>query len=525
MSATNGVPLFIASDQEGGFVQVLSGPGFSAIPQALTQGSWSASTLQTSARGWGEQLRAAGVDLDLAPVLDTVPAGEPNPPIGDFNREYGHDPGRVSAAGTAFAVGMAQAGVAATVKHFPGLGRVNTNTDTTSGVTDNVTTFSDAYLAPFQAAIRAGAPFAMVSFAYYQLIDATHPAVFSGTIIGGMLRGELGFKGVVISDDLGAARQVAGWSPGERAVDFINAGGDMVLSVTPSVIPAMVTAVSAEAASNPSFRAKVDAAALRVLTAKQQQGLIGYTELPGDFNGDGRSDLAVWRPSNGTWYIRGQAPVQYGMAGDIPVPGDFNGDGRSDLAVWRPSNGTWYIRVRPRFRTAWRAISRCRAISTVTAGRIWRCGGRPTAPGTSTATVRFPFRSAWRAISRCRAISTVTAGRIWRCGGRPTAPGTSGVRPRFRAAWRAISRCRAISTVTAGSDLAVWRPSDGTWYIHLYGSVPVQVGIAGDIPVPGDFNGDGRSDLAVWRPSNGTWYIHLYGSVPVQVGIAGDVPV
>ena len=96
-----------------------------------------------------------------------------------------------------------------------------------------------------------------------------------------MIRGDLGFTGIVISDDLGNAKQVAAWSPGARAVSFINAGGDMVLTVDASVIPAMVNAVTARAASDTVFRARVQAAVLRVLTVKAQYGLLG-SRLPGD---------------------------------------------------------------------------------------------------------------------------------------------------------------------------------------------------------------------------------------------------
>jgi beta-N-acetylhexosaminidase len=95
------------------------------MPQTLTQGTWSTATLTSSAHTWGSELKATGVTLDLAPVMDTVPAGEVNPPIGYYNREYGHTTAVVGSHGTAFAEGMAQVGVATTVKHFPGLGRVD----------------------------------------------------------------------------------------------------------------------------------------------------------------------------------------------------------------------------------------------------------------------------------------------------------------------------------------------------------------------------------------------------------------
>lgn len=267
--------LLIATDQEGGQVQRLQGPGFSSIPSGLEQGRIAAATLRRDAAGWARELHAAGVNVNLAPVLDTVPAQiGSNPPIGDLGREYGHNPHRVTRHGIAFARGMADGGVAATAKHFPGLGRVHGNTDVSSGVHDRTTTRQDAYLAPFAAAADAGVPLMMVSTAIYDRIDPGVPAAFSHTIVTGMLRDSLGFQGVIISDDLGAAQQVASYSPGQRAVNFIAAGGDIVLTVDPGVIDAMSSAVLTRAKSDPDFREQVDAAALRVLRLKQAHGLL-----------------------------------------------------------------------------------------------------------------------------------------------------------------------------------------------------------------------------------------------------------
>jgi beta-N-acetylhexosaminidase len=268
--------LFIATDQEGGLVQRLQGPGFTRIVSGVDQGRITPSTLQGYAHGWGSQLRQAGVNVNLAPVLDVVPAAfGPNPPIGDLDREFGRTPAAVTAHGVAVAKGMAAAGVDATVKHFPGLGRVSGNTDTTGGVTDSFTTRNDAYLAPFGAAINAGVPFVMMSTAIYSRIDPGTPAAFSKTIVTGMLRGDLGFGGVIISDDLGGAAQVANYSPGQRAVAFVAAGGDLVLTVNANQAGEMTSALLRKADASSAFRQLVDAAVLRVLQAKQARGLLG----------------------------------------------------------------------------------------------------------------------------------------------------------------------------------------------------------------------------------------------------------
>ena len=274
-ASTGGVRLFIAANQEGGQIQPLTGPGFPAMPAALTQGSWPVSTLRQQARLWGGELSTAGVNLDLAPVMDVVPPGgaASNAPIGQLDREFGFDPAGNGAHGAAFIEGMAEAGVATSAKHFPGLGRVTGNTDFTSGVVDSVTTASDPYLDSFRDAIAAGVPFVMVAEATYTRIDPSTLAVFSPVVMR-LLRSGLGFGGVIISDDLGQARAVSAIPAGQRAISFLSAGGDMVTSQALGPAEVMASAVLARAAADPSFRALVDAAARRVLAAKQAYGLL-----------------------------------------------------------------------------------------------------------------------------------------------------------------------------------------------------------------------------------------------------------
>jgi beta-N-acetylhexosaminidase len=278
-AATAKVRFFIAADAEGGEVQRLRGPGFTAIPSAVTQGELDPEVLQRAAATWGRELKRAGVNLDLAPVMDVVPPGTAarNQPIGALRREFGTDPQAVAAHGVAFLRGMQQAGVAATAKHFPGLGRVTGNTDLTAGVVDPVTAPGDPYLGSFQAAIDAGVPFVMVALASYPRIDPGHLAVFSSRVMRTLLRQQMHFGGVIISDDMGAAAAVASLSPAARAIAFLAAGGDMILSDSLPAAAAMQTAVLAKMKRDPAFRAKADSAVLHILAAKQAYGLLPCT--------------------------------------------------------------------------------------------------------------------------------------------------------------------------------------------------------------------------------------------------------
>jgi beta-N-acetylhexosaminidase len=274
-ASSGGVRLWVAVDQEGGYVQHLKGPGFSDLPTALAQGQWAASTLRARARTWGQQLRRAGVNLNLAPVADTVSKqlGVGNRPIGYYYREYAHTPDAVSSHALAVRRGMKDAHVQTTAKHFPDLGRVHANTDTTYGVADHTTTRHGRYaVQPFRDLIHDGIPLVMVSSALYTKIDPHHIGPMSSTIMRGMLRHDMGFTGTVISDSLTTAA-LSHVAVDQRAQRFLRAGGDVALVGSSSAAAGMVQAVLDNARK---FRTHplIDSAALQVLETKDRQGLL-----------------------------------------------------------------------------------------------------------------------------------------------------------------------------------------------------------------------------------------------------------
>jgi beta-N-acetylhexosaminidase len=269
------VPLLIAADQEGGTVQRLRGEGFDRIPEATVQGRMAPGELREASALWGGQLAAAGVHYNLAPVADVVPVEKQgsNAPIGVLARNYGNDVATVSRSVTEFVEGMTAAGIATSLKHFPGLGEVAANTDFDAAVDDDTTAESPS-LDAFRAGIDAGVGSVMVSSAIFSRIDPDVEGVFSRVVITDLLRNDLGFDGVVIADDLGAAKAVSGIPPADRAVRFLAAGGDLVINADPAIMADMVDAAAAEAEADQGFADQLLDSVERVLRLKASVGLV-----------------------------------------------------------------------------------------------------------------------------------------------------------------------------------------------------------------------------------------------------------
>ena len=178
----------------------------------------------------------------------------------------------MSAKVAAFRAGLKAAGVEAAVKHFPGLGAVTGNTDFSAVVVDATTTASSKLLRPFKDAATAGTGAVMVSSAEYRRIDARNIAMFSPKVIG-VLRG-WGYDGVVISDDLGVAAAVKRVPVAQRAYRLVAAGGDIALTVNPSLASSLTSGLVSHAKSDPSFSRRMTASVARVLQLKENLGLI-----------------------------------------------------------------------------------------------------------------------------------------------------------------------------------------------------------------------------------------------------------
>jgi beta-N-acetylhexosaminidase len=271
----NGVGLLIATDQEGGRVQRLR-EGFTALPDAAAVGSAGRPEL---ARAYGAmvgaELAAVGANVDLAPVLD-INDNPANPVIG--RRAFGQDPATVTAAALGFAVGLHDAGVIATGKHFPGHGNTSTDSHFTVPVVPKDRAGLDRVeLAPFRAAARSGVDAIMLAHVVFPALDPSGvPATVSFPIASCLLRGELGFEGVVLTDDMGMQGIQDLYSPEEAAVRAVLAGADVVVcarveipgACPPAMLERLRDGLMRAAAEGRVPRARIADAVSRVLALK-----------------------------------------------------------------------------------------------------------------------------------------------------------------------------------------------------------------------------------------------------------------
>ena len=220
------VPLFVAVDQEGG--DIASAPWVTPQPAAAEIGGrGDPAEARAAAEETGEELLRAGVNTDFAPVVDTGFGAA----IG--NRSYGEDPGLVSRMGAAAVEGFEGAGIASAAKHFPNHGAAVADSHRDLPVVDHdMETLRSHDLPPFRAAVEAGVPMVMVGHLLYPAVDAERPASLSPKWMG-MLREEIGFDGVAVTDDLTMAGASGGGPPEKAAVEAVKAGADLLIVSSP----------------------------------------------------------------------------------------------------------------------------------------------------------------------------------------------------------------------------------------------------------------------------------------------------
>jgi uncharacterized delta-60 repeat protein len=236
--------------------------------------------------------------------------------------------------------------------------------------------------------------------------------------------------------------------------------------------------------------------------AAAQFGAASDRIVPADFTGDGKADFALFRPSTGEWFVLRSEDFSYfsfpfGQAGDIPAPGDYDGDGRADAAVFRPASGTWFI---------------LKSGGGTTIQQFGIEGDKPVFADydgdgrIDTAVFRPSTAEWWIQRSSSGAVSVFQFGN-----------GTDRLVP-------------GDYTGDGKADAAFWRPSTGEWFIlrsedGSFFSFPF--GAGGDVPTPGDYDGDGKFDPAVFRPSSSTWFVNrtTSGILISNFGTAGDLSV
>lgn len=266
------VPLFIAVDQEGGNVVRIS-RGALVLPGNMALGATRSAQLAYDAgKAQAEDLKLLGFNMNLAPVLD-VNVNPRNPVIGI--RSFGDNPALVSAFGAEFIRGQQDGNIATVAKHFPGHGGTDVDSHRGLPVMKESKEQVMAQLEPFATAIRAGLDGLMTAHVSTPTLTGDDlPATLSPKILTGLLRGELGFDGLVLTDELEMEAIAQRFGVGKAAVMAVTAGADMVLIPwTPEKKLEVQQALLAAAASGEITRERLDAAVRHVLVVKARRGL------------------------------------------------------------------------------------------------------------------------------------------------------------------------------------------------------------------------------------------------------------
>lgn len=222
------IPLLVAVDQEGGRVQRLKpARGFTGSPSAKELGTMDDTAIEAAGAAVGQTLRGAGFNLDFAPVAD-VDVNPDSPAIGRLGRSFSADPVRVARCAGLFLAGLHSRGVTGCLKHFPGHG--SAGADSHLGVTDVTATWSRDELIPYRMLIGQGAArMIMTAHIFNARLDPDHPATLSRPVITGLLRDELGFDGVVVTDDLDMKAITDQFGRDQAIRLAIEAGADILL--------------------------------------------------------------------------------------------------------------------------------------------------------------------------------------------------------------------------------------------------------------------------------------------------------
>lgn len=255
-------PLLIMVDQEGGLVKRVSG---APTASAAAMGARGAAFSRAQGRLTGANLRALGVNADLAPVLDVA---RPGGTIAETERGFGADAERVAATAVPFAAGLQESGVAATAKHFPGMGAASENTDfAVQRIRLSREKLREVDEAPYRKFVATGGELVMLSTAIYPALSPL-PAALSRPIATAELRNRLGFEGVTVTDALDTVAVRAFGGPAQAGVAAARAGSDLLLFTEPGAAERSWEALVTVAAG--SGRSEFLAAAQRVLDLRRR---------------------------------------------------------------------------------------------------------------------------------------------------------------------------------------------------------------------------------------------------------------